>query len=161
MSFSRIDDHFPETPNEKLRSSIICLLIELSSTVKQISMQGTKITMIGRHLMAGFSGSFEDQLQSARNLLKDILQKLEVADAERREFYMGKLRLFSDRMNVLGLPHKSSLESQEYLSFIEEVRVVLNQRGIVNENSISEIHFKLKALNEKIADLTNEIKQNS
>ncbi len=161
MSFSRIDDHFPETPNEKLRSSIICLLLELRSMVKQISTQGTKITLIGRNLMAGFSGSFEDQLQSARNLLKDILQNLEVADSERREFYMGKLRFFSDRMSVLGLPHKSSLKSQEYLSFIEEVRVVLNQYGVVNEDSICEVHFKVRILNEQIAELKQKLKQNS
>jgi len=158
MNFSHIDDHFPETPTEKLRSSITCLLLELRSMVKQISVQGTKITMIGRHLMTGFSGSFEDQLQSARNLLKDILQNLEGADSERREFYMEKLMTFSVRMNVLGLPHKSSLQSEEYLSFIEEVRVVLNQHGIVNEISVCELHYKLKVSNEKIARLTNELK---
>lgn len=159
MSFSRIDDHFPETPNEKLRSSIICLLIELSSMVNQLSKQGPKITMLGRHLMTGFSGSFKDQLQSARNLLKEILQNLKTSDSVSRKFYMEQLRRFSDRMNVLGLPHKSSLKSEEYLSFIEEVRVVLNQHGIVNELSICELHLKIKVLNEKIAYLNDEIKQ--
>jgi len=159
MSYSRIDDHFPETPNEKLRSSIICLLLELSTMVKQISTQGTRLSMIGRHLMAGFSGSFEDQLKCARNLLKEILQNLEVADSDRRDFYMGKLRDYSDRMNVLGLPHKSSLENQEYLDFLEEVRVILNQNGIVNENSICELHYKLKKAKEESAYLTNVLNQ--
>lgn len=160
MSFSRIDDHFPETPKEKLRSSITCLLIELSSTVNQLSISGSRISITGRHLITGFSGTFENQLQTARDLLKDILQNLEVVDSDKRAFYKEKLELFSDRMNVLGLPYRASLKSQEYLAFVEEVRVVLNQHGIVNENSICEMHFKIKALDEKIAVLTDEIKKN-
>ena len=159
MSFSRIDDHFPKNLNEKLRSSIICLLIELSSMANQLSKQGPKITMLGRHLMTGFPGSFENQLQSARNLLKEIIQNLKTSDSIGRKFYMERLRWFSDRMNVLGLPHKSSLESEEYLSFIEEVRVVLHQHGIVNEKSVCEIQFRLKVLNENITRLNDEIKQ--
>lgn len=159
MSFSRIDDHFPKTPNEKLRSSIICLLIEISSMVNQISKQGPKITMHGRHLMTGFSGSFENQIQSARNLLKDIIENLKASDSIAHKFYIERLRWFSDRMNVLGLPHKSSLDSEEYLSFIEEVRVILHQHGIVNEKSVCEIQFRLRVLNEEIARLNDEIKR--
>jgi hypothetical protein len=153
MNFSRIDDHFPETPNDKLRSSIICLLLELRSTANLISKHDATAKMFGRFLITGFQGSFEDQLKSALEQLKNILHQLELPESDSRSFYIGRLKLFSDRMSVLGLPHRSSLKSEEYLSFLEEVRIVLNKYGVLDENSICETHYKLKVLNGEVAKL--------
>jgi hypothetical protein len=56
-------------------------------------------------------------------------------------------------MSLLGLPYKSSLESPEYLSFVEEVRIASNQYGVVDENSIFELHFRVKVLKDELEKL--------
>lgn len=104
MSYSRIDDLFPETPADKVRSSMSCLLLELRSAAHQVSKKGTQARLIGNHLMRGFSGDFDAQLQSAREELKDILLRLQGSQGKKREFYIALLTRFMDRLTVLARP---------------------------------------------------------
>ena len=100
MSFSRIDDHFPETPIEKIRSSMSCLLVEIRSSTHQI--------------------------QNAREELTNIAKNLDGAEDKKRNFYLTLLLRFKDRLTVLARPE--SPEQQKVLSdFLEEFGSVLRQ----------------------------------
>lgn len=104
MAFSRIDDRFPETPVEKLRSSMICLLVEIRSSTHQIKKQCLQAKLVGNHLMRGFFGDFETQIQSAREELDNIVKNLDGAEKTKRRFYQGLLIRFKDRLTVLAKP---------------------------------------------------------
>jgi hypothetical protein len=127
MNYSRLDDHFPETLADKVRSSMYCLLVELRSATHQIAKRGTQALLIGNHLMRGFGGEdFQSQLQEARKELLNIQQKLQNTEGEKREFYSGLLGRFLDRISVLKRP-KTSEEKQELFVFLEEVKNALLQ----------------------------------
>jgi hypothetical protein len=126
MSFSRIEDRFPDTPNEKIRGSMSCLLVELRSSAHQIQKKNMQARFIGNHLMRGFSGNFESQIQNASEELSDILKNLESAQGEKRDFYFALLNRFKDRLTVLARPVTPEQEKM-MAAFYEEFRRALLQ----------------------------------
>ena len=50
MNYSRIDDEFPKTPIEKIRSSSTCLLVELRSATEQLSQARSAGPTVGEPL---------------------------------------------------------------------------------------------------------------
>ncbi|MFI3223153.1 MAG: hypothetical protein QX191_08975 [Methylococcaceae bacterium] len=131
MNHSRLNDHFPETLADKVRSSMSCLLVELRSATHQNTKRGTQALLIGNHLISGFVGKdFQAQFQNARKELLNIQQKLQNTEGEKREFYRCLLRRFLDRVSVLKRP-KTSEEKQELLVFLVEVKHAILQSQTV------------------------------
>jgi DNA-binding MltR family transcriptional regulator len=126
MTFSRIDDHFPETPIEKIRSSMSCLLMEIRSSTHQIQKKGLQARLIGNHLMRGFSGEFDAQIQNARKELTNIAKNLDSAEDKKRNFYLTLLLRFKDRLTVLARP-ESPEQKKVLRDFLEEFSSVLRQ----------------------------------
>ncbi|KMN47273.1 hypothetical protein VL04_21050 [Chromobacterium violaceum] len=126
MAFSRIDDHFPETPIEKMRSSMSCLLIEIRSSTHQIKKKGLQARLIGNHLMHGFSGGFDTQIQNAREELTNIIKNLNGAEDRKRNFYLTLILRFKDRLTVLARP-ESPEQKKALADFLEEFSCVFSQ----------------------------------
>ena len=126
MAFSRIDDHFPETPIEKIRSSMSCLLVEIRSSTHQIQKKGLQARLVGNHLMLGFSGEFDTQIQNAREELTNIVKNLDSAEDKKRSFYLTLLLRFKDRLTVLARP-ESPEQEKVLLDFLEEFSSLLRQ----------------------------------
>jgi DNA-binding MltR family transcriptional regulator len=126
MAFSRIDDHFPNTLSEKMRSSMSCLLVELRSSTHQIQKKGIQAKLVGNQLMRGFSGEFDTQIQSAREELSNIAKNLEGSEEKKRDFYLTLLLRFKDRLTVLARP-ESPEQKKVLTAFLEEFSSVLRQ----------------------------------
>lgn len=126
MSFDRLDDHFPETPSEKIRSSMSCLLVELRSSTHQIQKKSMQAKLIGNHLMRGFAGDFESQIQNARKELSDIVKNLDDAKGKKRDFHFARLTRFKDRLTVLARP-KNPEQKVVLTAFLEEFSRALRQ----------------------------------
>lgn len=126
MAFSRIDDHFPDTPSEKIRSSMSCLLVELRVSTQQIQKKGMQAKLIGNHLMRGFSGDFETQIQNAREELSHIVENLDGAQKAKRDFYLVLLSRFKDRLTVIARPENPE-QKKALFSFLEEFSSALHQ----------------------------------
>ena len=124
MSYSRLDKEFPDTSSKKIRSSMSCLLVELRSATHQISRLGTEAKLSGRHLMAGFSGTPNEQLDAARNELNEILQNIKKSKGDERKFYRERLNTFLSRLTVLEFP-KTLDKIKEFQSMIKEVKDLL------------------------------------
>lgn len=126
MTFSRIDDHFPDTPSEKIRSSMSCLLVELRSSTHQIKKKGMQAKLVGNHLMRGFSGDFETQIKNACEELNNIAENLEGAEEKKRDFYLTLLLRFKDRLTVLARP-ESPEQKKVLTAFLETFSSVLRR----------------------------------
>ena len=87
LGYSSIDDNFPETEIEKVRSSLSALLIELKVTAEQIQNNGRQTTEIGNGLIAGVPGGLDSQLETCRAKFEEIYAELDQATGERLEFY--------------------------------------------------------------------------
>lgn len=126
MAFSRIDDHFPDTPSEKIRSSMSCLLVEIRSSNHQIQKNGMQAKLVGSQLMRGFSGDFEIQIQNAREELNNIAKNLQGTEEKKRVFYLTLLLRFKDRLTVLARPEGPE-QKRILTAFLEEFGNVLRQ----------------------------------
>ena len=130
MAFSRIDDQFPETLTEKIRSSMSCLLVEIRSSTHQIKKRGLHAKLVGNNLMRGFTGEeLDTQIQNAREELAHFSKNLDGAVGKRRDFYRTRLLQLKDRMTVL--PRPKSLEQEKALNdlILEFSRTLLLHRG--------------------------------
>ncbi|WP_312479441.1 MltR family transcriptional regulator [Stutzerimonas nitrititolerans] len=126
MTYSRIDDHYPESLSEKIRSSMSCLLVEVRSSTHQILKKGMKAKLVGNHLMRGFSGDFYTQIQNAREELNRIVENLEGADKKKRNFYITQLLRYKDRLTVLERP-KNPEQEKAITNLLEEFSSVLHR----------------------------------
>ncbi|MCA1860782.1 hypothetical protein LE191_11785 [Janthinobacterium sp. HSC-3S05] len=118
MSFSRLDNNFPNTSSEKIRSSMSCLLVEICASTHQIKKRGNQAKLIGNHLMCGFSGDFSSQIKKARAELNNIVNNLEKAQGKEVNFYLTLLVRFKDRLTVLARPENSE-QKKELTDFHE------------------------------------------
>lgn len=87
LSYSNIDDSFPETEIDKVRSSLSALLIELHVTTEQIRKNGRQASLIGTGLIAGVPGSVDSQISTCRTKFEEINSEMEKASEERLEFH--------------------------------------------------------------------------
>lgn len=124
MEYSRIDDLFPETLHEKIRSSMSCLLVEIRSSTHQIIKKRVKIALVGRQLMRGFSGDFDNQILNAREELNEIVRNLENSDKKKTEFYKTLLFRYKDRITVLAKPEGHE-QKKELVALLEELASAL------------------------------------
>lgn len=87
ISYSSIDDKFPETSLEKVRSSLSTLLVELQVTTAQIHKNGRRVSQIGTGLSSGVSGNIEEQISTCRAKFIEINEELAKATGERLDFF--------------------------------------------------------------------------
>ncbi|MCC7596730.1 transcriptional regulator [Janthinobacterium sp. FW305-129] len=118
MTYSRLDNNFPTTSSEKIRSSMSCLLIEICASTHQIKKRGTQAKLIGNHLMCGFSGDFASQIKKARAELDNIVHNLEKSQGKEVNFYLILLVRFKDRLTVLAKPENPE-QKKELTDFYE------------------------------------------
>lgn len=87
ISFSGIDDKFPESGIEKVRSSLSFLLVELHVTTQQIHKNRRRVSQIGAKLDSGIPGNLEEQISICRTKFKEINTELAIASGERHDFF--------------------------------------------------------------------------
>lgn len=100
MSFSYLDDDFPETSADKVRTSITALLTDISSMAQQIHAKGTRVKVTGTRLIPMFSGDFSGQIQQVRDRLESIRAQLKDETGERLRFCTRKLDLFHTQLGL-------------------------------------------------------------
>jgi hypothetical protein len=109
MSYSRIDQLYPSTPADKVRSSITCLLVELRSMADQVSKKGMRLRESGTHLMAGFPGAnFKEQFEAAHVECARIHERVTNSTGEEQQFYRILLTKLRARLEILrpAEPHE-------------------------------------------------------
>jgi DNA-binding MltR family transcriptional regulator len=103
LQFSRLDDKFPETPIEKVQTSLGSLLAELRSTTNQIGERGWQAKVLGRHLVAGVVAGVDDQIAICTKRLVEIADELKSASGERRSFLLQVRRQWEDKFEIVRL----------------------------------------------------------
>ena len=86
LSFPASHDDFPETLRDKATQSLSFLLVELGVQADQIAKNGQRAKLIGRRLIAGLSGSPQEQRQTLAEKLASIESELPKATGERRRY---------------------------------------------------------------------------
>ncbi|MFL9896278.1 MltR family transcriptional regulator [Paraburkholderia sp. RL17-381-BIF-C] len=102
MSFSYLDDDYPETSADKVRTSISALLTDISSMAQQIQAKGTRVKVTGTRLIPmPFKGEFAIQIQQARDSLDFIRAQCNETTGERKRFWGRRLDLFKLQLRLL------------------------------------------------------------
>lgn len=121
MSFSYLDDIYPETSADKVRSSIQGLLTDVSSMAEQIKFKDKGIKVIGTNLVLIFPVDLPDPLGHARTVLGNIRLQCIGSTVERKKFCDKRLELFG--MQMAHLFSKVSTEAKEdVLKIIKEAK---------------------------------------
>ena len=87
LNYSSIDDKFPQTHQEKVKSSLTALLIELRSAANQIEIKGAKAKLTGSRLLALFSGNTDRQIEEAKKQVDELEENLKSATDEKLAFF--------------------------------------------------------------------------
>lgn len=119
MSFSNLDDNFPEANADKVRTSITALLADISSMAQQIRVKDARLKVTGRRLMPGFYGDFPSQIHQARERLESIGAQFKDATGERKRFCNHKLDLFNLQLELL-MTHVSKERHPEVMAIVRE-----------------------------------------
>lgn len=123
MKFHYLSRRFPETPSEKIRSSLGGVLLELIVVTELIKKQNKRAEFLARGVIAGFSGEdFNDHVESAKDELTKLNEKLENSTGKEHEFYRGLLDEFSTRFNFVLRPSASEIQASDY----NQVRLYLS-----------------------------------
>lgn len=102
MSFSYLEEDFPETSADKVRTSITALLTDISSMAQQIRAKGTGVKVTGTRLIPMFSGDdFSVQIQQARERLESIRVQSKDSAGERKRFCTRRLELLDLQLAIL------------------------------------------------------------
>ncbi|WP_205894711.1 transcriptional regulator [Pseudomonas viridiflava] len=101
MSFSYLDETYPETNADKVRSSILGLLTDVSSMAEQIKSKDRGVKVIGTNLVPMFPIDLPDPLGYARGILDDIRLQYLGSTGARKKFCEKRLELFGMQMAYL------------------------------------------------------------
>lgn len=88
LHFSGLDDEFPKSLQDKVRTSLGVVLIELRSTTNQLTLHNRRAKLVGQHLIAGVVGDLDQQLAACRDRLTEISDELKSASGDRRRFLL-------------------------------------------------------------------------
>lgn len=101
MSFSYLDDEFPETNADKVRSSITALLTDISSMTHQNPINGVRAKVTGTRLIPLFAADIPTRMDKARKKLESLRSTVGLK-GERRRFHAHRLALFDLQMDLLS-----------------------------------------------------------
>lgn len=101
LRFGSLEHRWPETPKDKLRTSIYSVLVALNSMTGRTKTGNGKAKLTGYELITGFTGEFDDQLQEAESTFKEILENVEGSLGEKRAFYFQLLTRLRDRVHYI------------------------------------------------------------
>ncbi|EJM44839.1 transcriptional regulator [Pseudomonas sp. GM33] len=87
MNYASYLQAYPETAEEKLRSSGYALLLALTGLSGTLANRGGGVTAIGGEIFFGFSGDFNDQIKAAKEDFLDISNRMQTASGEALSFY--------------------------------------------------------------------------
>jgi len=102
LNFHSLDDHFPETPGEKVRTSISTLLLEIRLTTSQTRQRGGAV-LRGQHILAGVPGDLDEQMKKCRRRLIEIRDELHVAKGDRRRFLLASKHRWEGKLEIVRL----------------------------------------------------------
>jgi hypothetical protein len=103
LHFSSLDDDFPASLVEKVRTSLGSLLVELRSTTNQINKWDRRAKLIGQHLVAGVVGELDDQITKCRKRLVEIAEELKSASGERQRFLLEVRHQWEGKLEIVRL----------------------------------------------------------
>lgn len=103
LHFSSLDDEFPASPPEKVRTSVGALLMELRSITNQINKHGRRAKLIGQHLIAGVVGELDDQIATCRMRLTELAEELKSASGDRRRFLLTVRHGWEGKLEIIRL----------------------------------------------------------
>lgn len=83
LSFPACSSDFPETLRAKVEYSLSFLLVELGVQANQIAKTGQQARLIGRRLVAGFSGTPKEQREKAEEIIRSIDLEIPSATSEK------------------------------------------------------------------------------
>lgn len=123
IHFSSIDDEFPESNRDKLRTALSSVLIELQVAANQIRKQGTRTPEIGRRLVSGLAGDAKQQIDTARTRIAGMEEEFRTAAGEKRAFLLVLRERWMNR-----LPYIEAAASADFRAEIAGVCKELRQR---------------------------------
>ncbi|WP_003218103.1 MltR family transcriptional regulator [Pseudomonas fluorescens] len=126
LRFSSFGEDFPESPKEKLRSSIYSLLVALNSVTNRIAEKGG-IQLKGYDLITGFTGEFEEQIEEVTKLFDKIALSLETSSGERYAFDCAELQRLQSRLRLMTSP-KTDAQHSAVLLLRKNISARLAQR---------------------------------
>lgn len=103
LHFSTLDDAFPETPRDKIRTSLITRLLELRSTTHQINKYGQRTKLIGQHLIAGIVGELDEQIASCKKRLTELAEDLKSASGDQKRFLLAVRYSWEGKLEIVRL----------------------------------------------------------
>jgi DNA-binding MltR family transcriptional regulator len=112
LHFSNLDDEFPASPIEKVRTSLGSLLVELRSTTNQINKHGYRAKLIGQHLIAGVVGELDDQIATCRKRLVELGEELKSASGEHRSFLLQVRHQWEGKLEIVRLNAPRNRQSE-------------------------------------------------
>lgn len=101
LRFGSLEHRWPETPKDKLRTSIYSVLVALNSMTGRTKTGVGQAQLTGYELITGFHGEFEEQFQQAESTFKEISENLEGSLGEKRAFYLQLLTRLRDRVHYI------------------------------------------------------------
>jgi len=127
MSYSRLDERFPKTLSQKIKTSIGGLLVELGVAASQIARRGVQAKLIGNHLIPGFVGNdVQSQLDDARKHLALIEHQLQTTTGEEHRFHRLRLSEFENRL-IVGARPKAANEINDYTVVVARIRALASR----------------------------------
>lgn len=103
LHFNSLHEEFPETPQEKVQTSLGVLLMELRSTTNQMKKHGRRACLIGQHLISGVVGDLDMQLNKCRMRLTNLAEELQSATGDRRRFLLAIRHGWQGKLEIVRL----------------------------------------------------------
>ncbi|MGF6097190.1 MltR family transcriptional regulator [Pseudomonas sp. 18175] len=126
LRFSSFGADFPDSPKEKLRSSIFSLLVALNSVTNSIAKKGC-VQLTGYDLITGFSGEFEEQIEEVTKLFDQITLSLQTSSGDRYAFDRAELQRLQSRLRLITNP-KTEVQHNAVLRLRDEISARLALR---------------------------------
>ncbi len=122
LSFSSLDDVYPNTLFQKLQTSLSALLMELQVSAQRIRKESRTARLHGSGLIIGIQGEGADeQIGTAREALKSIERQLVTAQGDELEFYISRLRAWGHRLGVILRQPQYKAQHREVVTLMDYI----------------------------------------
>ncbi|WP_241522925.1 hypothetical protein [Chimaeribacter arupi] len=139
LNFSRIDFEYPKDNYERFKKSISSLLVELKITTSKIAKEGMRIKLIGSHVNIGFSGDYQVQIDSIKEIIKSISVELNCQDKRVSSFARHKAQLLIERLHYVSFDFDNlDLFSEQLIDILELKNEISKHLGSNEDKEIKE-----------------------